>query len=77
MAVYERLRDFIGTEDIYAYCPNINCRHNVKLDLPALLSAHGNLTLTELRAKLRCSACGSKNVSISLVYTGGMGLKDN
>lgn len=73
---YERLADFIGVNDIYAYCENQRCRHNAKLNLPALLAAHGNLALPELRRKLSCSVCKSRRTSISIVYSGTMGLED-
>lgn len=73
---YERLADFVGSNDIYAYCENQACRHSAKLDLPALIATHGNLTLPELRRKLFCDSCKNRQISISLVYTGGMGLRD-
>ena len=71
---YERLADFKDDNDIYAYCDNQRCRHKARLDLPALIATYGNLTIPALRSRLKCKVCEGRDISISLVYTGRMGL---
>lgn len=52
-----------------AYCNNPKCRHCVKLDLEALADRlsrdHGSLHDQQV-PKLKCSECGSRNISLIL-----------
>lgn len=54
---------------ITAYCENVDCRHQVELDLPALAERLGADFPTvgdpnPLVAKLRCNACGWKRIGL-------------
>jgi hypothetical protein len=55
---------------MYAYCNA--CRHSSELDLAALCERYGpQLTLTHLRARLRCSRCGARSVETFRVWNVG------
>jgi len=45
---------------IYAYCP---CGHSAGLEV-------GNAEIRSLASRPRCSECGGREISISIVYTG-------
>lgn len=58
---------------IHAYCHGYECSHHTKLDLYLLAARLGPDHRTmhhDLVPKLRCSKCGSKDVSIRLSPTG-------
>ena len=59
------------------YCNNLDCRHSAMADLRAMAAKlgedHGAM-YRDIAPKLRCSACGGKDVSIRLSpYTGNTG----
>lgn len=53
---------------ILAFCDA--CGHQALLDRRRLPTG---LTVQQVRARLRCSACGSRDTSIRIVYTGAGG----
>jgi DNA-directed RNA polymerase subunit RPC12/RpoP len=56
---------------LYAHCQR--CRHRRQLDLAALRERHGpDLSLTRLRARLRCSRCGARSVETRHVWDAGL-----
>lgn len=54
---------------IHAYCV---CGHGAQIDLEAL---QPTLTIDALRARLRCGACGGRDVSIRIWWTAAGGFK--
>ena len=48
---------------LYAYC---SCGHSAAVDRDKL----GNAEVQTLASRLRCSECGGREISISIVYTG-------
>jgi hypothetical protein len=52
---------------IHAYC---ECGHDAKIDLERLPST---LAIDTLRARLRCAACGRRDVSIRIGWTAAGG----
>jgi hypothetical protein len=61
------LADFpADTFDIVAFC---DCGHRADLDLEALPPT---MTVDQLRARLRCQVCGGGDVSIRIVWHGGV-----
>lgn len=66
---HRTLRDYAATYDIDAGRPA--CRHYAVLNLIRAASVAGwNVTLLDLRAGLRCSVCGHRGASISIVSDG-------
>jgi hypothetical protein len=61
----------LGERDqLYAYCSA--CRHSSQLDLTVLRERYGpQLSLTDLRARLRCSRCGARSIETSHVWDAG------
>lgn len=55
-----------------------DCRHEVKLDQAAITAQAerygADLILMDWKARLRCSACGSRAVDLVVTSTGRMGL---
>ncbi|MDH5727950.1 MAG: hypothetical protein OEZ58_03100 [Gammaproteobacteria bacterium] len=68
MIVVDSLADVVedAAYNIEAYCHD--CHHHVKLPIAELLNQYGDLNFDQLRQRLRCSACSSRNVSIRLSY---------
>ncbi len=65
----ENLSDFIDSRHaIYVYCRC--CPHYTRLDVLALIGAHGDVTLSNAKKRLRCSACGGRGVQLSIVFDG-------
>jgi hypothetical protein len=54
---------------LYAYCSR--CRHSRQLDLQALRERYGEVSLTSLQARLRCSRCGARSVETTHVWDAG------
>jgi hypothetical protein len=54
---------------IHAYC---ECGHNAQIDLARLSE---NLTINSLRARLRCAACGGREISIRIGWTAAGGFR--
>ena len=53
-----------------AYCA---CGHRAEVDVARLAAAKGwDLDTTRIRRCLLCSACGSKDIEIRIVYDGGI-----
>jgi hypothetical protein len=52
---------------IHAHCP---CGHGARLDLERLPAA---LTIDRLRARLRCRACGGREIGIRISWTAAGG----
>jgi hypothetical protein len=36
------------------------CRHQVDIDIDAMIAAHGDITLRDLRRRARCTVCGHR-----------------
>ena len=69
MTAPNRIRDFdLATFSIFAYCGE--CRHSATLNL-GLLDAE--LTIPDLRRRLRCTACGAREAEIRIVYVAAGG----
>ena len=55
-----------------------SCRHNRKADLPALAERLGpDLPMSRAALRMRCSACGARDVSITIAHEGGGSLGNN
>lgn len=61
------LAEHSGLTHIEAFCNAPGCGHNGKIPIASL---DPSKTLDELRGKLRCRACGSKNVHPMPDWTG-------
>jgi hypothetical protein len=72
MAVFQvvTMREHIDSRSrIAAHCYESGCQHSAWLDLHALeraLGSHFPCRHKDLAPRLRCSACGSKNIGIRL-----------
>jgi 2-hydroxychromene-2-carboxylate isomerase len=65
-------RDFIESGlSIAAHCYQPGCQHRVTLDLERLAERFGMDTPFD-RHKLRCSACGSRNVQVRVSALSGL-----
>lgn len=54
---------------LYAYCNS--CRHSRQLDLKALCERYGpQLSLEDLRSRLRCTRCGVRRSEVLHVWHG-------
>jgi hypothetical protein len=56
--------------DLVAFCDA--CGHSASIDRAKIPPG---MTIPELPARLRCSACGRRGCSIRIVYTGAGGYK--
>jgi hypothetical protein len=77
-AIPERLRvPSARTQDIgpghswHAYCERLKRRHNSELPLDKLRELYGTRAkLDFIKKRLKCSKCGGKRISVSLVFDG-------
>jgi hypothetical protein len=68
--VVKTIGDLEGSSRLAAYCPA--CRRSQFLDLEALRARHGaELSLRSLRARLRCSRCGTRRPEVIHVWDTG------
>jgi len=65
----QRLMDLAESFRVYALCGP--CGRMVDLDVAALLTRHGHeITVAEVRARVRCGACGCRTRDIRIIYVG-------
>jgi hypothetical protein len=59
--------------DLWVYCNSepTACSRSAKIDLVAMILRHGDLEAPELRRRLKCQACGSRDISLSMSAPGG------
>ena len=68
----QTLQDLIRAFRVYAVCEP--CERMIAVDLPLLMSRHGpDMTLDQLRNRVRCAACGVRTQDIRIVYVGPCG----
>ena len=61
----DSLADYSGTKhSIYVYCQA--CPHYSRLNVPGIIARHGNIELAPFRQRLRCAACGSRDIQLSI-----------
>ena len=71
MTAPNQIRDFDpAVNSIIAYCPA--CRHIATLNLEQL---RPELTIPDLRRRLRCTECGARAAEIRIVYVAAGGFK--
>jgi len=64
---YTTIDDVDPEQRLWAVC---TCgRDDVLLDLEAIRTSHGNLSLDDLKSKLKCAECGSRKCWYQIVYT--------
>ena len=68
----QTLIDLVSHFELYAVC--IDCRRMVRIDLHQLLQRlPGTSTVTDVRERVRCRACGRRTRDIRIVYAGPCG----
>jgi ribosomal protein L37E len=68
----QTLADLVSHFELYAVC--IACRRMVRLDLYRLIPRLGaTRTVTDVRDRVRCRACGQRTHDIRIVYAGPCG----
>jgi hypothetical protein len=70
--VIDRLSKLGPQDSITAYCGSWRCeRHSrgVSLDTVALQAQHGDLAISDLPGRLRCSVCGHRPAEIRLGWS--------
>jgi len=68
----QRLSELRGSFEVYALCPP--CGRMEALPLAALLERFGpDVTLTDIRPRLRCRECGQRSHDLRVVYVGPEG----
>jgi hypothetical protein len=68
----QRLSELAGSFEVYALCPP--CGRMEALPLTALLDRFGrDVTLSDIRPRLRCRACGERSNELRVVYVGPEG----
>jgi uncharacterized Zn finger protein len=68
----QRLSDLYGSFEVYALCPP--CGRMEALPLAALLERFGReVTLADIRPRLRCRECGHFSQELRIVYVGPEG----
>ena len=74
MARRSRNQGHVGTlgsflterRELWLNCNAEGCGHSQKMDVPALIAAHGeDFPLQHLVDRARCSRCGQRNVSVT------------
>ena len=69
MSAFNRIRDFDpAVNAIIAYCRE--CQHTADLNLEQLWP---ELTIPDLRRRLRCTECGAREAEIRIVYVAAGG----
>jgi hypothetical protein len=68
----QRLSELQGSFEVYALCPP--CGRMEALPLAALIERLGpEVTLSDLRPRLRCRVCGVRSGELRVVYVGPEG----
>jgi hypothetical protein len=68
----QRLSELHGSFEVYALCPP--CERMEALPLRALMNRFGmDVTLSDIRPRLRCRVCGERNHELRVVYVGPEG----
>jgi hypothetical protein len=68
----QRILDLADRFEIYALCPP--CGRMEALPCAALINRFGaDVTITDLRPRLRCRQCGTRSGEIRVVYVGPEG----
>jgi hypothetical protein len=72
MAAVENVPDDFPAESfsVFAFCES--CHHYAAFDRARIPSG---ATMSRVRTRLRCSACGSREVALRIVYTGAGGFR--
>jgi hypothetical protein len=60
----EEMRSARG-RNVSVHCSDIVCFHSVNFNVDAL---PGNVSLSDLEPRMRCSKCGCKSVSVEPIY---------
>jgi hypothetical protein len=68
----QRLSELHGSFEVYALCPP--CGRMEALPLRALMERFGkDVTLSDVRPRLRCGVCGERSRELRVVYVGPEG----
>lgn len=56
---------------VWAYCAReVPCGRAARLDMPAIFERVGDITIDQLRARLRCTGCGWRPGTITVSTSG-------